>query len=114
MNENTVIDPTTGEEIGVIDIKPYALNLAEDGRILSVTEDQYGAPGQPRVETLPTGATEAEKDISNYRYMNGKCIYDPLPQPESEPVEPTAEEDLQAMAVDHEYRLTLLELGLTE
>ena len=114
MNENTVIDPTTGEEVEVIDIKLYALNLAEDGRILSATEDQYGAPGQPRVETLPTGATEAEKDISNYKYMDGKCIYDPLPQPEPELAEPNAEEDLQAMAVDHEYRLTLLELGLTE
>lgn len=37
----------------------------------------------------------------------------PEPEPEPEP-EPTEEEDLAAMAVDHEYRLTLLELGLTE
>lgn len=35
----------------------------------------------------------------------------PEPTWESEP-EPTAEEDLTAMAVDHEYRLTLMELGL--
>lgn len=27
---------------------------------------------------------------------------------------PTEEEDLAAMAIDHEYRLTLLELGLSE
>lgn len=31
--------------------------------------------------------------------------------PEPEP-EPTTEEDLMSMAVDHEYRLTLLELGV--
>lgn len=31
--------------------------------------------------------------------------------PEREP-EPTTEDDLLAMAVDHEYRLTLLELGV--
>lgn len=31
--------------------------------------------------------------------------------PEEEP-EPTTEDDLLAMAVDHEYRLTLLELGV--
>ena len=39
-----------------------------------------------------------------------------IPEPEEEPEpEPTAEEqitDLQAMAVDTEYRLTLLELGV--
>ena len=37
----------------------------------------------------------------------------PEPAPESEPV-PTAEEDTAAMLVDHEFRLTMLELGLTE
>lgn len=38
-----------------------------------------------------------------------------VPEPEPEPTpEPTEEEDIAAMTVDHEYRLTLLELGLTE
>lgn len=39
----------------------------------------------------------------------------PEPMPE-EPVvhEPTAQEDTDAMLIDHEYRLTLLELGVTE
>lgn len=36
----------------------------------------------------------------------------PLPMPEPEPVEPTAEEDLSSLLIDQEYRLTLLELGL--
>ena len=35
------------------------------------------------------------------------------PEPEPEP-EPTAQADTDAMLVDHEYRLTLLELGVTE
>ena len=37
--------------------------------------------------------------------------------PEAEPVpvpQPTAQDDTDAMMVDHEYRLTLLELGMTE
>ena len=34
-----------------------------------------------------------------------------IPVPEAEP---SAQEDTDAMLVDHEYRLTLLELGLTE
>lgn len=84
MSENKVTDPATGEQVEVIDVQLYALNLAEDGRVLSATEDQYGAEGQPRVETLP------EDDIYDYKYIDGKFVYDPLPQPEPpEPVETT-------------------------
>ena len=36
-----------------------------------------------------------------------------VPEPEPEP-EPSEADDLAAMTVDHEYRLTLLELGVTE
>lgn len=36
----------------------------------------------------------------------------PEPEPAPEP-EPTAQEDNDAMLVDHEYRLTLMELGVT-
>lgn len=71
--------------------KLYALNLAEDGRVLSATEDQYGAEGQPRVATLP------KDDIYNYKYIDGELVYDPLPQPEPpEPVE-TADAVLNAL-----------------
>lgn len=37
----------------------------------------------------------------------------PEPEPEPEP-EPMVQDDVDAMLVDHEYRLTLLELGVTE
>ena len=40
--------------------------------------------------------------------------YELVPEPEPEAPEPSQEEDLMAMAIDHEYRLTLLELGVTE
>lgn len=37
-----------------------------------------------------------------------------IPEPEPAPeLEPTAQEDNDAMLVDHEYRLTLVELGVT-
>lgn len=36
------------------------------------------------------------------------------PEPTPEPPEPTEEDDVNGMLVDHEYRLTLLELGITE
>ena len=71
--------------------KLYALNLAEDGRVLSATEDKYGAEGQPRVATLPEG------DLYDYKYVDGEFVYDPLPQPEPpEPVE-TADDVLNTL-----------------
>lgn len=51
----------------------YALNLAEDGRILSATFEQYAADGMPLVDELPDG------NISDYLYRDGKYVYDPLP-----------------------------------
>ena len=42
------------------------------------------------VESLPTGETDKEKDISNWLYVDGQYKYDPLPDPpEPEPVETT-------------------------
>ena len=35
-----------------------------------------------------------------------------VPEPETVELEPTPTDDLEVMAIDHEYRLTLLELGL--
>ena len=86
----------------------YALNLDTDSRILSATFEEYAPPEQPRVEILPDG------DVSDYRYVDGGYVHDPLPKPDPEPAEPTAEEDALSMIVDHEYRLTMLELGVTE
>ena len=61
----------------------YALNQNEDGRILSATLDKYGAEGQPRVDHLP------EDDISDYKYIDGKFVFDPLPKPPEPEPEPT-------------------------
>lgn len=69
----------------------YALNLDTDGRILSVTYDQYAPQSQPRVDTLPDG------DVSDYRYENGQYVYDPLPKPPEPEPEPTTEEILDAL-----------------
>ena len=57
----------------------YALNLGENGRILSVTYDQYAPSSQPRVDTLPDG------NITDYLYVANEYVYDPL----SKPTEPT-------------------------
>lgn len=69
----------------------YALNLDLDNRILSVTLDQYAPPNQPRVDELPEG------DVSEYRYVNGAFVYDPIPVPPEPTPEPTAEDLLNIL-----------------
>ena len=60
----------------------YALNLGEDGRILSVTRPKYAPSYAPRAETLPEGNT------CDYLYRDGEFIYDPLPE-EKPPIDET-------------------------
>lgn len=56
---------------------------------------------------------EAPDEVQQgYAYGSETGAYT-APEAEQEP-EPTAEEDLAALVIDHEYRLTLLELGVTE
>ena len=61
----------------------FALNLAEDGRILSATYPQFFPADAVIVDDLPEG------DISDYIYADGAYIYDPKPTPDTfEPAEP--------------------------
>lgn len=87
MNLIKIVDRETGEE------KVGALNLdANDGnRILSCTFEEFAPPDQPRVTEMP------DDDLTQYRYVDGEYIYDPLPAPpEPEPVE-TADDVLNAL-----------------
>ena len=56
----------------------YALNLAEDGRVLSVTYPMFAPEDAVKVDELPDG------DVSDYLYdvTTGEYIYAPLPEPE--------------------------------
>ena len=81
----------------------YALNLAEDGRILSATYPEYAPADAALVETLPEG------NIADYLYADGAYVYEPLPQPEEE-----GEEDLRRRIDELEEALELLLSGVTE
>lgn len=71
----------------------YALNLDTDGRILSACICLAGQMYENIVDTLPDG-----DDITEYKYVNGGYVYDPLPEPEPpEPQEPTADELLDIL-----------------
>ena len=69
----------------------YSLNLADDNRILSACVCLEGFEYTNIVDVLPEG------DISDYRYVDGEYVYDPLPEPEPQPVEPTADEIIDAL-----------------
>ena len=58
----------------------YALNLAEDGRVLSATFQKYAPLEAIKVDALPGN------NISDYLYVNGEFVYNPLPKP-AEPKE---------------------------
>ena len=67
----------------------YALNLAEDGRVLSVTFEKYALVGSVLVDSLPDG------NLSDYRWQNDVFVLDPLPTPAPDP-EPTQLDIIEA------------------
>lgn len=69
----------------------YSLNLDKDGRILSACVCLEGFEYENVVDTLPDGS------ISDYKYINGEYVYDPLPEPEPQPEEPTIDDVLDAL-----------------
>ena len=87
-----------------------ALSLNEENRIMSacVVLLNYDYGNMPIVDSLPDG------DIYDYLYVDGEFIYEPIPVVDIEEIEIeyTAQDDTDAMLIDHEYRLTMLELGL--
>ena len=74
-------------------MKKYALNLAKDNRILSawVVLPNGSYDGMPIVEELPEG------NVMDYRYENGKYVYDPLPEHEPPATTPTDSERIAAL-----------------
>lgn len=69
----------------------YALNLADDGRILSVTYEQFATEGAVLVDALPEG------DVSEYLYIDGQYVHAPLPEPEQSEAESTTDDVLNAL-----------------
>lgn len=87
----------------------YALNLAEDGRILSATYEEFAPTDAELVDALPAGETEREQDIHNWLYQNGAYVYDPLPE-----IEETAPPTQEQRIAELEEALALLLSGVTE
>ena len=69
----------------------YSLNLSEDKRILSACICLDGFEYENIVDELPEG------DVTDYKYIDGEYVYDPLPKPEPIEPEPTSDEILNAL-----------------
>ena len=83
----------------------FALNIdSATGRILSATYPEFASEDAVIVDVLPEG------DISDYLYLDGEYVYDPLPKPE-EPEDPVS--DAERIA-ELEAALELLLSGATE
>ena len=71
----------------------YAMNLAEDGRVLSATFEKYAPDCSVLVDELPEG------NLADYRWQDGAFVYDPLPEPDPAPDEPSQLDRVEAQAV---------------
>lgn len=71
----------------------YALNLSEDGRVLSATFEKYASADSVLVDELPEG------NLSDYRYQDGEFVYDALPEPNPEHEAPSQLDRIEAQAV---------------
>lgn len=72
----------------------YALNLSEEGRVLSACVVLRGGvyDGMPVVSALPEG------NIADYRYTGGEFLFDPLPADEEQTAqEPSLEGRVDAL-----------------
>lgn len=81
----------------------YALDLDTDGRILSVTYPRFAPADAVTVEALPEG------DVSEYRYVGGEFIHDPLSE-QTEPEAPNLEDRVATL----EEALEMILMGVTE
>ena len=84
----------------------YALNLAEDGRILSATYPQYAHEDAVVVDALPEG------DITDYLYMDGQYVYDPLPEPEQPDTPDETDYEARIVALEEELAAAKILLGV--
>ena len=85
----------------------YALSLTSEKRILHATFDEYAPSEWPRVDTLPEG------DVTDYKYIDGQFVHDPLPEPEPElPAPPTPDTEARIKALEDELAATKILLGV--
>ena len=76
----------------------YALNLADDGRVLSATFEEYAPADAALVDELPTG------NIYEFRYVDGIFVKDPVAVDQKELAERRIQE-LKKNLADTDYNI---------
>ena len=71
----------------------FALNLGDNGRVLSACPAEYAARGQTIVAALPDG------DLPDRRYVAGEYILDPLPDAPAAEESPSRLDRVEAQAL---------------
>lgn len=84
------------------DLVRHGLTLDDDNRIVSAVPQRYAQEGAVIVDKLPDG------NYSDYLYVDGEYVYDPLPTPEQPENQLTQEERITAL----EQALTAIEEGI--
>ena len=89
----------------------------QNGQLSKVPDGWAMIPDGMELENFPFGEVTAEEveNAHGDRIMTVTgWVPGVLPEPEAEQPTTPVREDIDAMLIDHEYRLTLLELGRTE
>lgn len=86
------------------------IKIDSEGRITAASKSFHCGEGEIEV-TIPEEI--GLESIHEYRYENSEFIYDPKQQEATEQ-EVSTQELLLEVAADHEYRLCLMELGVSE
>ena len=98
----------------IIEIKAFENggHRNQTGTLNTVPEGWAVVPDDMVTENFPFGDVEVEM-IGGVMTVT-KWTPGVVPKVEPTPYKPTAQDDIDALLVDHEYRLTLLELGVNE
>lgn len=98
----------------IIEINPLEngghRNQGWDGQPSEIPEGWAKIPDNVELKNFPFGDVTAE-EIDGMMTVTA-WIPGEIPEHEDVTPEPTAQDDINAMLVDHEYRLTLIELGV--
>ena len=82
----------------------YAIVFEDEAYANQETNGEYFA-----LEYIPEGSGVLKTDLVSVWW---EPVQEPIPEPVPEPEPPTETDDLASLLIDHEYRLTLLELGI--
>ena len=85
----------------------------QSGNFTTIPDGCAVVPDNMETPNFPFGEVVVEEvdGIPTVTKWTPGIVPEPIPEPEPEP---TAQDDIDSMLVDHEYRLTLLELGVNE